>query len=282
MSFMSLIVAACASCGSGGDAPLVLYPNETVKAYLGLSRQDDFSVVDGDGARGSEMGPESKATVVAAFGATFLTDGFATLTVPRVENARDGRSASGIGDPLLSVHWTVVPSSMLAPEKPQLQVFLARKQAVGKSVYEAEDESWLDVFGGGFDESRVGADLWWGSSTMKAGLATTLLYPHAREIDGVERRPGRGARATATVGYGFGDRGKVIAGTMIERRGKRAAAAASIDGSETADNAVFIGGDVKVTAMQSMRLTLSRSAAYGLNRNASSARGVTLAWLGAW
>ncbi len=282
MTIVAMIVTACASCGSGGDAPLVLYPNETVKAYFALTRQDDFSVVDGAGVRGAEIGPQTKQTAVAAVGATFLTDGFATLTLPRVENARDGRSDSGVGDPLLSVHWTIVQPSMLSPKKPQVQVFAAHKKAVGRSVYEAEDVSWLDVFGGGFDESRVGADLWWGSSTVKAGIAATVLSPHAREIDGVERRPGRGARATATVGYAFGELGKVVAGTTVERRGKREAGGEAIKGSETVDNAVFLGGDVMVTATQAVRLTVSRSAAYGRNRNASSARGVTLAWLGAW
>ncbi len=281
MSGLLLAALACASCGSGGDSPLILYPNEAVKAYVGGSHQSGFKAVTASGAVGTDLGPASKDTLTVAAGATFLTDWFATVTVPRVTNARDGREKSGLGDPLAAVSWTALPASLLTPALPQVQLQLAYKRATSTSVYDSEDANWLDVYGTGFDEARAGVDVWWGAAAWKAGCAAVAILPRARSYDGKELAPGRGARVTVTGGYGFHEAGKIIAGAVVERRARRTSGgAARADSAEDANNA-FLGGDAQITGTQSLRLTLTRAAAFGRSRNATAADGVTLAWMGA-
>lgn len=277
----TLLVLGCASCGSGGDSPLILYPNERAKAYIGETHQQGFRTVTSTGAVGSDMGPQARDTLTFAGGATFLTDGFATVTVPYVTNARDGRSVSGTGDPLVSTSWTVLPASMLTPAKPQVQVLAAYKRAVSRSAHNTKDDNLLDAIGSGFDEARTGVDFWWGASTWKAGFAAVAMMPTARTYDGVTIKPGNAVRGTVTTGYGFGEAGKAIVGAVVQRHGLITVDGTQPKSSAMATNNLFVGADAMVSARQTLRLTLTRAAAFGKNRNATEASGVTVAWMGA-
>lgn len=271
---------ACASCGSGGDSPLVLYPNEKVKAYVGTTRQGGFKTVTADGRVGSDLGPKTKDTVVAAVGASFLTDWFATITVPHVTNEREGRSRSGFGDPLLSLTWTVVPASLARPAMPQVQLSAAQKRAISTSVENSDDDNFLDVYGSGFDESRLGADFWWGSETVKAGFAVVGSHSYSHAYGGESRAPGNGVRLTATTGYGFGDMGKLVVGAIEERDGERTQADASIKDSDVVTNSLFASADAMIAKTQMLRLSFTKLGAFGKNKNTNIAQAVTFAWMG--
>ena len=271
---------ACASCGSGGDSPLVLYPNEAVKAYVGVSRQAGFKTVTAEGRVGTDLGPETKDTVVAAFGASFLTDGFTTLTVPYVTNEREGRRSSGAGDPLLSINWTIVPASIAKPTMPQIQILTAYRRSAGKSVETSDDDNFLDVYGTGFDEARLGIDCWWGGAAIKAGFAVVATHPFPKTLAGAERAPGNGVRGTVTAGYGFHDVGKIIGGALVERDGERRDGDAAISGSSVATNMLFAGADADVGKNQTIRMTIAKAAAFGQNRNTTVAQAWTVAWMG--
>lgn len=276
-----LLALACASCGSGGDSPLILYPNEPYKVYAAAAFQAGFKTVTANGEARDDIGPAQRDTVTIAGGTTFLTDWFATLTVPYVTNARDGERRSGTGDPLLSLTWTVLPASILAPVQPQVQVTVAYKRSVSRSIYNADDPHLLDVYGTGFDEARAGVDLWWGASAWKAGCAAVALWPRERVYEGQELSPGKGVRATVTGGYGFYSAGKLIAGAVVERHGRRTSDGQAMPDSEEASNNIFVGGDAMINETQSVRVTLTRAAAFGRNQNATAVNGVTLAWMGA-
>ena len=49
LSFISTKALACASCGSGGDDPLILYPWEDFKIYAGFARSEGFTLLDAAG-----------------------------------------------------------------------------------------------------------------------------------------------------------------------------------------------------------------------------------------
>lgn len=270
---------ACASCGSGGDSPLILYPNESYKAYLGMTRQSGFETVYEDGKVGAESGPTQRVTAVAAIGKTFHPDFFATLTAPYVTNSRDGTSKSGVGDPLVSVHWTVLPASVLATNRPQIQVIGAYKRASGRSVLESEDLYGLDVFGSGYDEARLGTDVWWGNGSIKGGGAHVMSIPRAREIQGAKRSPGMGQRTTATLGYGWSDMGKVLVGLTRDARDAQEVDGEEIANSESRNHSVFLTGDAKVGMRGMGRLTVARSAVIGQNKNTARALSFTMSYM---
>ena len=85
---------------------------------------------------------------------------------------------------------------------------------------------------------------------------------------------------TITGGYGFQEAGKLVAGIVVERRGRRTSDGTAVADSEEDANNVFFGGDAALSERQSLRLTLMRAAAFGRNRNATEANGATLAWMG--
>jgi len=269
---------ACASCGSGGDSPLVLYPNEPYKTYLGISQQSHFETVYADGTVARDnAGPERRTTVLAAFGASFSPDWFATLTVPYITNVRADRDQSGLGDVLAYVHWTVHPTSMLAPSLPQVQLFAGYKTGAARSVYDYEDDAQLDAYGTGFPEARAGVDLWWGSTAFQYGLAEVASLPFAKSYSGASRTPGRETRTTATVGYSFGEKAKLRGGATLAARSQRMADKQRIQDSEELDHGLFLTGDWQASERNDVRLTYARSAAFGRNKNATRADTMTVA-----
>ncbi len=278
MSLAGLILA-CASCGSGGDSPLILYPNESFKTYVGANRQTNLETVYPDGAIGKDAGPDRKETVTVAAGVTFLTDFFATLTVPQVSNFRGGERRTGFGDWAVEGRWTAIPTSMLTPLKPQVQVISGYKSGTAPSIHETEHAHQLDVRGTGFPEAKLGADFWWGQQAWKFGFAEVLGFAQEKRHLGMRMHPGHMARTTLAAGYG-GNAGKVMLGTNLLYRQRRTLEGDEIDDSETVDHGLFASGDLMVAGTNSVRLTLARSSAFGQNRNTFRSRSVTLAVMG--
>lgn len=278
MSLAGLILA-CASCGSGGDSPLILYPNERVKAYVGYNRQTHLETVYPDGSVSQDAGPDRKDVLTASFGASFLTDFFATLTQPEVTNYRAGSHRTGPGDTTLEGRWTAVPASMLSPLKPQIQVIGGYKSGYVPSIHETKDPHQLDVLGSGFPEAKLGIDFWWGQEAMKWGVAEVLGLARPKTHLGMDMHPGHMSRSTLTAGYG-GAMGKVMLGTNFTYRQQRTIEGEKIDDSETVDHGAYVTGDLMIAPTASVRLSFAKSSAYGQNRNSYRARSVTLAVMG--
>ncbi len=278
MSLAALIIA-CASCGSGGDSPLILYPNEGFKAYLGASRQTDLEAVYPNGEIGKDNGPDRKDVVSAAAGATFLTDFFATLTVPQITNWRAGEHRTGTGDWAVEGRWTALPATMISPFRPQVQVIAGYKSGNAPSIHETKHAHQLDVMGTGFPEAKLGADLWWGQDAFKFGLAEVFGFAQEKDHLGMAMHPGHMSRTTLTAGYGS-NAGKVMLGTNLLHRAQRTIDGERLDDSETLDHGVYVAGDLMVVAAASMRLSFARTAAFGQNRNTVRSRSVTLAVMG--
>jgi hypothetical protein len=261
-------VFACASCGSGGDDPLILYPWESWKVYGGFSHTSDFTPIDAQGEVARELGPQSRNSTIVSVGHTFSSRFFTTVTAPYIVNRRASYERSGWGDPMITARYTVVQQDVSEEWLPQVQVLAAYRSSQATSIYDYEDPARLDVFGVGVSEARAGIDIWQGMRDVKAGLAQTVTVPvESRNTDFGVIRPGTSLRSTATVGYGWGDRGKILFGMNREQT-----LAKTLDGKEQKDSEVlshslFCSADAKFERHSSIRVTASRAAAIGSNKN---------------
>ncbi len=279
----SVPVYACASCGSGGDDPLILYPWEKWKAYTGFSHTDEFVPITVNGQAGNEFGPQVRDTTTVSLGHSFSNRGFATVTAPFIVNKRGQNERSSWGDPMVTARYTLVQQDMADERVPQVQLIAALKSGNVTSVYDYNDPAQLDVFGSGVPEGRAGVDIWHGMFDWKAGFAQTMTSPLAsRKTEFGVSKNGTTFRSTVTIGYGWGDRGKVLVGVNREQSGQK-----SLDGIPQADSqklnhSAFVTADAKIERQSMIRLTVSRSAAFAANKNTSQNESVTVAFMRAF
>lgn len=279
----ALLIAAslaCASCGSGGDEPMILYPNESAKAYLGVTHASGFRTVGVEGDYTEAAGPESKDTVTISLGKSLTRRSFITAAFPYARNERDGKSQQSLMDPSISARYTVVMQTIADPWIPQVQFLVGYKTAQARSIRETQSPGdLLDVFGTGFPEWRVGVDLWYGLEALKFGAAWVQAYPQKRYLAGHEYQPGAGQRATGTIAYNWIPMFKSTIGVNREQRGDSA-----IDGevnpqSDQVNQAAFVNQDWMLTPLDSLRLGYSRQAAFGANRNTARSVNISMAYM---
>lgn len=270
---------ACASCGSGGDDPLILYPNELTKAYLGFTRTSGFRNVDKDGELSAAGGPEAKDALVIAAGRTLTPRAFVTATLPVLRNVKDGASKSAAGDPSVGGRYAFVLQSLAQPWRPQVQGVLSYKHAQARSLRESEEmKTLLDVFGTGFHEIRTGIDVWYGMTAVKAGVAHGATFYRATDFEGLRYAPGPSQRTTLATGYGWTSSAKTLIGANRERKDGLSVDGARLPDSDQLSHGVFVTQDLMVDPSSSVRLTLSRAAAFGVNKNTARSSGVTMAY----
>jgi hypothetical protein len=272
-------VLACASCGSGGDDPLMLYPWETWKVYAGFAKTDGFTPINASGDIGREFGPEARNTTTVSLGHSFSHRTFATLTAPYIVNRRGPYERSGWGDPMLTGRYTLVQQDISEDWQPQVQVIAAVRAGAATSKYDSEDLAKLDIFGTGVPEWRFGVDVWHGITNVKAGLAQTVTGPlSSKKTEYGVIRTGFTYRSTATVGYGWGDRGKVMAGLNREQTTAYQLDHVRQANSDTLAHSAFVSADAKVEHHASVRVTASRAAAFARNKNTSRSDSVSVAF----
>lgn len=275
---MSLIgfVIACASCGAGGTSPLVLYPNETLKAYVGLSVAGAGERVMRDGTTAPTAAPNRKETLSAAVGYAPTRWATVAVSVPYITNrGDDGDSRAAVGDPLIETRLTAVQAAWDRPMVPQVQGLATYKQARARSIYETEDPfRLLDVFGNGYDELSAGADLWWGMAPVMPGFAYLVTQALPRTQDGQTLT--RGLRQTVTLSVGTTPIANLHAAIGVIRDTK---AAEAIDGeavpkSDAKQHNGFASLRYNPTPADEIRLSYLRTAfAF---KNAETTRGTIM------
>lgn len=271
---------ACASCGSGGDDPLILYPNESLKFYLGLSQLSDFHNVDPDGSLSTAGGPSSKETLTLSGGYAISPRAFVTLTAPYIRNSLDGDSRSAFGDPSLAGRYSVVMQSLAQPWVPQVQLIAGYKHAQARSLRESNEmKTLIDVFGNGFSEAKMGVDVWYGMAAVKFGAAHTVSKPLKRDFDDVTYEPGLVQRSTTSLGYLWAESWKTTIGMSRELRGALKVDGASQPNSQQQNNSAFLNLDVMTSALDSVRLSYARQAFAFRNQNTTSSRSVSMAYM---
>jgi hypothetical protein len=278
VSLFSETSLACASCGSGGDDPLILYPSERWKIYAGFARSEGFTLLDVSGRESVQFAPDARNTTTVSLGHSFSSRLFSTLTAPYIVNKRDSYERSGWGDPMLTTRYTVMAQDISVDWQPQVQLIGAVRSGKATSVYDYSDPALLDVFGAGVPEGRLGVDVWHGMFDWKAGVAQTVTIPLAsRRSEIGDVRNGVAFRSTATVGYGWGELGKFILGINREQTTKKTIDGEAWANSDTLSHGVFVTADTKIEQRSNIRLTLSRTAALGAARNVSRADTVSMA-----
>ena len=274
---------ACASCGSGGDDPLILYPWENWKIYAGFSRSAGFVMVDAAGRDGLQLAPDTRNTTTMSLGHSFSNRFFSTVTAPYIVNKRRAYERSGWGDPMLTARYTLLSQDISIDWQPQVQVIGAVRAGAATSIYDYKDPAMLDVFGSGVPEWRLGVDVWHGMFDWKVGFAQTFTAPLASRRSQIgDIRNGLTMRSTATLGYGWSDQGKVLVGVNREQTTNKTIDGETWTGSDVLSNSLFLSADAKVQHENTVRLTVSRAAAFGVARNTSRSDAVTMALMRAF
>ena len=278
LSVVSSRALACASCGSGGDDPLILYPWESFKIYAGFARSSGFTLLDTAGRESFQLAPDARNTTTISVGHTFSNRLFSTVTAPYIVNKRDSYERSGWGDPMVTTRYTIIAQDISVDWQPQVQAITALRAGNATSVYDYSDPALLDVFGSGVPEGRLGIDVWHGMFDWKAGFAQTVTVPlSARRSQIGEVRNGLSLRSTLTMGYGWGDLGKVIFGVNREETTNKTIDGTAWSNSDTLAHSAFLSADAKIEQHSNVRLTISRVAAFGAARNTNRSDTVTMA-----
>jgi len=287
---------ACASCGSGGDEPLVLFPAEALKIHGSISLTPQLESTGPDGSALQSAGPDRRITSTFAAGLAISPRGFLTVSESLVTNSRIASSEpgtrqstvsqSGIGDPSVSGRYTLVMLQLSRPLMPQVQVLAGYRPAMVRSIHDTSDANLLDVFGSGFDEIRIGTDLWLGMLAVKPGLSASVTESVATRHNGTLLKPGTLIRATCSLSgaVSTGDFGivaqpvKLSAGVTADRRGQATADHETIQDSEQSVNGAFVSADFPAFESDSIKLTVARQGAFGMVKNAVASTNWTMAW----
>jgi hypothetical protein len=269
---------ACASCGSGGDDPMILYPWESWKAYVSIARTGEIESLDNQGDTVASYGPKVRNTTTVAMGHSFSPRLFATATAPYIVNRRDEYDRSSWGDPLLALRYTALQQTMANDLMPQIQLVASYRTGQATSKYDQTDSQQLDVFGSGIPEGRAGFDIWSGMYDWKGGFAQTMTVPiGTKDTIMGKTQAGYIFRSTLTLGYGWLDNFKLLVGLNRDQTTRSRVDGVVVDDSDILAHGTFLTADAKVERNSTVRLTWNRSASIFANRNATRSQTFTMA-----
>lgn len=272
---------ACASCSSGGDDPLVLYPNEKSKVYIGLSHTSAFSNISTSGQRSQSLGPEAKQTYVTALGLGLSPRTFITSVFPLARNIRQDDSSTGMADPLMSIRHSVIMQSFADPWWiPQIQVIFAYKYAFANSVHTSQDnKSQMDVFGSGFPEFKAGLDLWYGLYDAKAGAAYQFIMKKEQVYAHTLYQPGNTHKFTLTSAFSWNSSWQTLAGLVRDLQLPSMIDSVLYQESHTLNHGAFVTQDYKLSQTERLKLTMSAQGIAFSNYNTARSHTVGLGYM---
>lgn len=285
--FFSLVSAqpilACASCGSGGEDPLVLYPNESQKFYIGVSRASNFDSINESGnVQTDTMGPKNKSQVQLSYGMSFGTRSFVTVGIPLLGNSHTRNSEYGFGDPMLSGRYTVLPMTLANEYRPQVQLLASYKPAIAKSIHTSKDPDGLDIFGSGYTQYRIGLDIWSGMTWLQYGMAQTFAFSGPRTVGDHKLQPGMEYRTVFSLGHTFEETAKFTMGLSRTYASEKKDNNIVVENSQQINNALFVTWDYFVDTVSTVRLTLARQAAVFHNTNTLRSDSLSVAYMRAF
>lgn len=280
---MSLVLLAavlgCSSCGTGGDDPLILYPADRWRVYVGAGTTHFDSNISGDGAARDVSGVRERRKVVFSVGSRLSRDSFVSLALPQVTNLGAESSRSGAGDPSAGVRYTVVDQDFTRPAIPQVQMLAGFKPKTSASTYNAEDQrEYLDAFGTGFTTYRAGIDIWSGMTTVNYGVAYNFVYAAPAAYGGETVKPGNSHSANVTIGGGVGSF-KAVTGLVRNEKENLRIDGDSVAGSASVQHNVFITGSYRPSIAHEIRVTLVDEGRVLNNVNTTAGRTVTGAYV---
>ena len=269
---------ACASCGSSGDDPLVLYPNEIYKLLFQTSKGMEYFNIDGAGDLRTSGGPEAKIQATASFGAALSRKAFMTITKSFIENKRGDKKKSGFGDWSFAGRYSLAMLSIDDDWSPQIQWLYGYKHSTSQSTKTSRDPYLLDVFGNGFSELKTGLDVWWGQWLVKPGVAFSLVKPFSRSVAGVNYTPGLVFRSTGSLAYLQPVYIKWIAGLTSEiKEAVKVEGASDLPSATT--HSFFLTAESMLTDSDTVRLTYAETGTIGTNQNTFSSKNVSVSYM---
>ena len=217
-------VWACASCGSGGGDPMVLYPHERLKAYIGASRSQGRQALTAAGDGGRAVGAGAQEALVLSVGAAWRPRAFMTLTSTLLRNSAAGAAYVGLADPSLAARLSVVLGDKSRPWLPQVQLIGGMRpgwaRACTTGTVRRADQ--LDRMGDGAWELRGGVDAWWEQRRLLAGVATFALWPQPLQLMGAGTTvAGATWRTVATIGWDFAGTCRWLLTGVFDRQADR-------------------------------------------------------------
>jgi hypothetical protein len=186
---------ACSSCGSSATSPLVLYPGENFKYYLGINENFNFKNYGGDFHHPNyNNGILNKETLTLAVGYRTTENSFVTLTGSFIRNEGPKNSADFnagteehylIGDPIISGRYTLVNMEISETYKPQVQIIASYKPSIAKNMLDTSynDANSINSTGNGYHQISGGIDLWWGMPFIEFGGSQFITYSFDRHPD---------------------------------------------------------------------------------------------------
>ena len=279
--FLELPSLACSSCGSGGDDPLILFPNESKKAFQSIGYQGGFKDYSSDGTLTKARTIESRIRGYSSLGLRLGSHSFVTLGLPYFQNSNEHQSLRVLGDPTINTRLTLHRQTIVRPHIPQVQLLLGAKKSLSKGSHESDHPSLLDIGGTGFDDIRLGGDLWWAMTSMVFGISYSETHSQSEKIEGNTHGIGVGRTYNITTGYSRG-KIKAICGLVKLTRGRRVFYGESISDSDLAQNNAFATFEYKISDATSLRQTLVQSGVYKNNKNSSQSTTLTSAWMTTW
>ncbi len=268
---------ACASCGSGGNSPLFLYPNETLKFHIGLTQTNSFRNISKEGEALRVNSSDTKRTLLIAGGYRFLRKAYLTISAPWINNLKGSDERTNLGDPLFTVNYFLQLANFSSPQIPQWKASVAYKPSGARGIQQSSDEHQLDVFGTGFEEWTLGTDLWWGLSKWKFGLAHTETFAKQRTFSGVTIDNGRKAQSIITIGRDHPFTGKVISGLVHDYQATKSINGETQDGSDFSNLTIFLTYDQKWSQEALFRLTYNKRGISSFNSNGFAQDSLTVA-----
>ena len=274
---VSTVAMGCSSCGSGASDPIILFPNENYKLYLGSSIQERIRNIDTNGNVHGTSGIDSKV-VNTISGAIRLMGSQASLslTANTMENRSKDQHRSGLGDPLLALRYNIVNQSFERPEIPQVQYLLSHKFASGDSIHGSSNSEMLDIFTSGFDETAMGFDIWFGMWPVKFGTTLQYSYTHADFKSGRNLDPGDRWTWISTVGSVYENKFKLITGAIVNKYGDLKEDGELINNSDRYDRSWFLTFETLSLATANIRLNMVQQGLWD-SKNSTNSINYTIA-----
>ena len=277
--FSSKQALACSSCGSGAADPVILNPMEKQKFYLGLAQQSHFRDVDSQGDVRRDLGPTQKTQLEVAFAQRLTRELFASLATGVGLNERQGRSEGGVLDTTLNARYTLLNQTLLEPWIPQVQLMLSHRFKTTRSVQDARKENYLDSFGAGYSETFAGVDVWFGMGSFLFGGSIMRSQPWEASTQYGSWKPGASQKEILTAGVMIGPEWKLIGGAIRDRREGMTLDGQDLPNSDRASHDLFLTVESLRADVNNFRVSVSKRASWGDNKNATQLLSTTFAWM---
>ena len=258
----------------------MLWPNETWKFFVGAQQLSHISTLGSDGKAadtGSSAALTARRSLTLAVGRALGRRAYATLSMGYQQNAGATEAVYGLGDPSLSLRYTVLAQDFTTPLWPQVQLVLGHRLATGRSLANSRHPDALDTFSPGYPESRLGIDVYQGMYGVKAGISSMVLMPQGYKLEGYTLRAGVTLRHTLLIGYGLGTTGRVLLTFIRDDSSRVLYQGQAVADSQRRQHTLMASLELNLTDQDMLRIAAGRTGVF-YSHNAARQTVITLGY----